>query len=194
MCHWELAWIYRKLSRDAPKAIEHAKENGDRESTFAVVEAESEEDKRKYKVILALNYITPILSGVFDILYYLKAINDVENSSAAISNNRFTYVEQGLRISLCAVVSSVGVLQCISGVILIRSVFSIRNFFKTHDADEVIDTRQLVLHSSAFGIYLIAQVIYYGSWTIRIKRDDQSALFFVAQIGTFFYLVFNLVS
>lgn len=127
MCHWELAWIYRKLSRDAPKAIEHAKENGDRESTFAVVEAESEEDKRKYKVILALNYIMPILCGVFDILYYLLAINDVDNhTSTAIADNQFTYREQGLQLALTVAVSSVGVLQCISGVILIRSVFSIR--------------------------------------------------------------------
>ena len=58
----------------------------------------------------------------------------------------------------------------------------------------MIDTKQLCLHSSAFGIYLVAQLMYFSTWTIRTNRKNESNLLFIAQLGTSCYILFNCVS
>lgn len=51
-------------------------------------------------------------------------------------------------------------LQIISGIILIWSVISIRNFLKSSGQSvQQIDIKTLLLHSSAFALYIISVVV-----------------------------------
>jgi hypothetical protein len=56
-----------------------------------------------------------------------------------------------------------GLLQWISGVILIKSVFKIRRFFLEHHAAVSLNVKKITLHASAFIIYLAASIAYFGS-------------------------------
>jgi hypothetical protein len=51
-------------------------------------------------------------------------------------------------------------LLIISGVILVTTVFAIRQFYKQRNAIDVLDTGVLVRHASAFALFLIAVLIY----------------------------------
>jgi hypothetical protein len=90
-------------------------------------------------------------------------------------------------------VIAVGVLQCISGVILTKAVIEIRRFLIDNDHADMINLSQMVIHSGAFAFYLFAEVIYYGTWTMRVNRSATNLLIY-AQYGTSLYLILNFVS
>jgi hypothetical protein len=76
--HFELAWIYRKLSKDVPKAIKIAEREGQTERvTFSDLEPENER-KKEYHLIMWCNVIFPILSGIADVVYYYSIKNPLD--------------------------------------------------------------------------------------------------------------------
>jgi hypothetical protein len=56
-----------------------------------------------------------------------------------------------------------GLLQWISGVILILSVFKIRSFFLQHHQAVNLNVKKITLHASAFIIYIVASIAYFGT-------------------------------
>lgn len=57
-----------------------------------------------------------------------------------------------------------------TGLILLRSVFSIRRYFAERKAFDFINTPMLVRHAVAFGLYMLTVVLYnasmvYWGWT-----------------------------
>jgi hypothetical protein len=63
---------------------------------------------------------------------------------------------------------SIGALQLISGFYLIRSVFKVRSFFVRNGGNESVDTRILVTHSTAYILYLSANIIYYTMFSYHV--------------------------
>jgi hypothetical protein len=59
---------------------------------------------------------------------------------------------------------------------LIQSVGKIRAFFKERDAEDLIDTKVLLLHASAFGIYLVSVMVFYIA-TLLYFIDQKDSLF-----------------
>ena len=53
----------------------------------------------------------------------------------------------------------VRVMSIVSGLILIKSVLQIRNFFKEHNATEFVNTNMLLRHGAAFGLYLVCTIV-----------------------------------
>lgn len=143
-CHFELAWIYKKLSRDAPKVIERAQELDERASSTAL-ETETPEDKRNYAIIMAMNYVFPILAGGMSVAYQFRIIGCYEKDRPFGEQCEWTpdnprvgelplFGYDKLKWIFASFVLVVGLLQIVSGVILIRSVISIRTFFQEKDA------------------------------------------------------------
>lgn len=61
----------------------------------------------------------------------------------------------------------VGALQIVSGVYLIVGVLRIKRYMNgTTGGENEINTKMLLLHSSAFGLYLLGVVAYYSTYTI----------------------------
>jgi hypothetical protein len=61
----------------------------------------------------------------------------------------------------------VGALQIVSGVYLIAGVLRIKRYMNgTTGGENEINTKMLLLHSSAFGLYLLGVVAYYSTYTI----------------------------
>ena len=130
-----------------------------------------------------LNIIFPILSGVADVIYYYS-IKDPLNEWGSKTLLMWIFT---------VLVVMVGVLQCISGVILTKAVLVVRRFLIDNDHREMINLKQMLIHSGAFVMYLVAEVVYYGTWTMRIDRSAENLLIY-AQFGTSLYLILNFAS
>lgn len=125
-----------------------------------------EPDQKKssctYWTFLVLNVVFPACEGVAYIwLWTTLYINNKKESD-------------GLEIYFFnASVIGTGVLEIISGVLLIQSVGKIRAFFKERDAEDLIDTKVLLLHASAFGIYLVSVLVFYSATLLHfIYQQD----------------------
>lgn len=59
-------------------------------------------------------------------------------------------------------------LQMIAGVWLMVSVYRIWKFFRERNAADFIDTKALIRHALAFGLYLIAIVGYFTIWILHM--------------------------
>jgi hypothetical protein len=70
----------------------------------------------------------------------------------------------------------IGVLQIVSGAYLISGVLRIRSYFKKNESDLAINTRMLLLHSAAFGLYLFGALAYYGTYTLCYLHTTEGTL------------------
>lgn len=87
----------------------------------------------------------------------------------------------------------IGLCQILSGIVLLKSVISIRNFFKARNDLEYIDIATLVRHAVCFGSYLLFCSLYYLTYTYYIL-DGSHFSFVVFTWSTNLYLVGNFVS
>jgi hypothetical protein len=62
----------------------------------------------------------------------------------------------------------VGVFQILSGVYLNIGVYRIHSYFKDKQAEVRVNTKIMILHASAFGFYLLSDVILYSAYTVFI--------------------------
>jgi hypothetical protein len=86
-------------------------------------------------------------------------------------------------IASIAASSIVGLLQCFSGYIMVKSVLSIRKFFKERNATNFINIPMLMRHSVAFVLYLLSTLADYGTFAIFLAfpNDYTFNLFMTAQ-------------
>ena len=68
------------------------------------------------------------------------------------------------------VTNTVGILQIISGVYLIRGVYLLRRFLREH-----INTTTMVLYASAYVIYLFTTILYYVTFNMDLIYNDGPA-------------------
>ena len=57
-------------------------------------------------------------------------------------------------------------LEIITGVYLIRSILKIKRFYKENNIRQKLKTTTLILHSSAFGLYLVSEVLLITSYAV----------------------------
>ena len=113
-----------------------------------------------------LNILFPLLESITLINY---------NSTRIIADQP---PSKFAKYSLSIVTTMVGLLQTISGIYLIRGVYLIRRFLREH-----INTTTLVIHASAYGIYLVATIFYYGTSVLYVFSNENKfvRLFQVAE-------------
>jgi hypothetical protein len=88
---------------------------------------------------------------------------------------------KGHEVPFCSILFDIfldltGLLQWISGVILIRSVFKIRSFFKDHHEIVSLNVKRMTLHASAFIIYIVASISYFSTETLNQVMDNSFSL------------------
>jgi hypothetical protein len=132
--HFLLADKYKEIATEIPKIIEQQPPEKKRTCT--------------YWTLLTLNIAAPVIQ-VASIIYA----------------NTLVYVKNGSLTKLADVVNIiafdlVGLLQIISGVMLINGVIRIRRFF-SGKPDAALNTKYLTLHAGAFGLYLVAVFVLY---------------------------------
>jgi hypothetical protein len=83
-------------------------------------------------VLLSLNIAFPLLCPFFQIPYNLTVMNH-----AAPAVNPGVFIE--LMLDVCML--GVGFMQIVSGVILVKSVFKIREFFREEGQESTLSTQ-----------------------------------------------------
>jgi hypothetical protein len=119
-------------------------------------------DKVIFWLILSLNVMLPLYRALVAIEYRLKLLNGE-------SIQDWVYISSNISIA------GVGLLQVLSGTILIISVVKIHRFFVKKQAADFINTRMLLRHAASFGIYTLSMALYYAASCIHIwdPHDDE---------------------
>lgn len=142
LAHFILAWQYKTLSEDIPKVLEEDY-------------LEVSQNRVLYWSLFAANILLPLLFPVF----IIKFNNGIVNG-------------QGVSTAMQTIFSvdtiGIGLLQIISGVILVQSVFAIRDFYQRRGEVESISQRRIITHAVAFGAFLVPQTIYYAAALVHI--------------------------
>ena len=114
-----------------------------------------------FKVLLVCNLLFPLLEAPILIAYNNQFLIKGEKPSTFI-----TY---------CAYIvpDLVGVFQIASGILLMLGVYRIHSFFKDIEAEVRINTKVLLLHGSAFGLYLLSDVALYTTYNIYIFQPER---------------------
>lgn len=105
-----------------------------------------------HKILFACNIMFPLAAGVFVYLYTKDLENPEKQPSMALT------ILDDVAIDLVLLV------QLISGVILVRSVVRIRDFFKSKDEVDQLDTKGLFYHAISFTLYLFVVSAYFVAW------------------------------
>ena len=113
-----------------------------------------------FKVLLVCNLVFPLLEAPILIAY---------NNQLLIKEKTSTF------ITYCAYIvpDLVGVFQIVSGILLMLGVYRIHSFFKDIETEVRINTKVLLLHGSAFGLYLLSDVALYTTYNIYIFQPER---------------------
>lgn len=117
----------------------------------------------------------------------------MQNFNAAVYSGSHPEPSQISTAAFNTINDLVGLLQIISGVYLIRGIIKIRGFYKKHEMTSSINTVTMLLHAGAFGIYLIADIAYYGSNVIYGLNPSSKHAFNLYAGSSMFYVWANLV-
>lgn len=138
--HCVLAWQYRALSTDIPRMIEE-------EQSFIVEkdEAEQQKDDLKRKILTGLAIAFPAIEAFLLIYYRFDLETEKEHSVFVMW---VIIIDQTL----------VYVSQIVSGYLLVRAVWKIRQFNLSKDSG--LNTSSMLIHSASFLLFLLMAVIY----------------------------------
>lgn len=126
-----MAFKYRRISRTIPEQLENHPPS-----------VQSRCSKHTETALLVMNTLLPLL-----VIPMLPALIN----KGAITIFEWLYF---------ALVITYGILQCVLGYILVRSVVDIRRYFIDKNAADFINTRMLIKHAVAFGIFLLAIIFF----------------------------------
>jgi hypothetical protein len=133
--HLELAWIYRNIARTTPLAI----------NDLDLDEEEEEKEEKLHDKWMAANLIAPLIFAVF-----------VSYEKLGCEDRHCGVTKTAWAVSYIAVI----LLQVISGMYLIAALKDIRFFFIGNKATDHLNIKEMALHGTAFGLYLIAAAVY----------------------------------
>jgi len=66
-----------------------------------------------------------------------------------------------------------GILQIISGTYMIHAIFKIKAFFDRQEASNELNLVVMILQGSAFGLYLLADLLYYVLRTLYFIKSSR---------------------
>jgi hypothetical protein len=130
----------------------------------------------KYWVLLVLNGLSGFGVGV--ILVIFRTYTLIDGHAPLPWMSWFYNAAQQL----------VGGLQIYSGIILIRSVLSIRRFFIERGAADFINSSMLLRHASCFIIYIVTTTSFFVAFGIYTFKPTTQIYEIAAAVGIFFQL------
>ena len=142
--HLVIAFEYLKIARNVPKAIKRQRFMNRKRRRVV------------FLLLLVCNVLFPLLEAV-----------------VLIPFNTQLFIEglvPGKIVSYCAdiVPDLVGVFQIVSGVILNVGVYRIHSYFKDRKGEVRVNTEIMILHASAFLLYLVGDVVLYLAYTAYV--------------------------
>jgi hypothetical protein len=152
MSHFFLAWKYKTITRTIP-----AKFRGEEP------EPESTRSRVAYYILLWVNILS-IPFRVFGLSLF----------RIAVQLHGVTPTPLQLDVLIPVSFNLTGVVQIVTGCLLIYCVWTIQRFFKERGDEGYIDTAALCRHATCFGSYLLISVVYYTAFTIFIYNPTDA--------------------
>jgi hypothetical protein len=88
----------------------------------------------------------------------------------------------------------VGLFQLVSGYQLIVSVLAIRNFFKARNDEKYINTKMLMRHASAFGLFMVTDLVRYIAFSFYALHPEDPTVLNVYLIAKIFWILGSFLS
>lgn len=155
VAHWILAAKYRMNAAEMPLIVQGKQ----------VPEEQRESRRRNFRLVLALNILATFAELLFDIPLNIALFSTTTESPSA-------FVLYGAIITPTVMT----VFLVVSGVVLIRSILKIRNFYRDSGTESQLNTRALLFHAVAFGLYMIGVVLYAIAWDISTRFPTNEKL------------------
>jgi hypothetical protein len=106
---------------------------------------------------IAINGVFPAMEAVFGVWLYTLADKGLETPNS-------------LEVAFSVSIVGVCLVQVVSGVILIKSVLSIRKYLLA-GAPERVNIKTLIVQSASFGLFLVSISFYAVIYVIYILND-----------------------
>lgn len=166
--HWALASNYKMIAKEMPVILDGGQ----------IDQAQKDRRNKEYNILLALNILAPTIE---------MAVGIPLNVALFTGSG-----QPALSITIAAIVFPTfsQLMQVISGIVLISSVVKIRRFYFEKNIEQQLNTGKLLLHASAFGLYLISIVIYYASWDLFLLSPTKK----LEAVTVFLFFVFYVVA
>jgi hypothetical protein len=142
-----LAMKYKEISNTVPLMLEKT----------PIPDAFVRRQRAVNWALLTLNILFPVLEPFFTIPQAIE----VRNQGAPL----------WLDVGACLIPDIVGLLQVISGVQLVTSIFKIKKFLSGKSEEVMIDTRTMLMYAVSFSLYLVAEASELISFNISVDRS-----------------------
>ena len=161
VAHWILASKYNQIASEIPYLIYEV-------SIPASLKACHQ---RMYWIFLILNTLPAILGSVLNIPYnqYYYIVNDPAKASF-FGTAEIPIFFFGFGLGL------------VTMYVLLLSVYKIRNFYRDNKLTEEMNTKAMVFHVLAFGLYVVSVLLIDTSLTLLIIRPSNPTFFKVFEI------------
>lgn len=129
------------------------------------------------KALMVLNVLFPIVLPIPMIRYSLVVLDPQ-------STEKIVWDEIAYEVAFLGV----GILQIVSGIILVQGIVKVRLFFVNKGAEDSMDTKNHIIHSLSFILYLLAGCVYYVMFSIHVfqpKLDVAWTHYFEAGIAMY---------
>jgi hypothetical protein len=151
--HFELAWTYRRIAGDTPMLLNEE---------LTVMSEDDAKSRVWYWVLMASNCLIPVLQFIGYVVYL-----------SAYKTSNVTEADKWL---LNVATLGGDFLLIVSGFYLISSVVKIRKELIENGTPNILNTKNMLLHGSAFGIFLLSVSEYAVAETLLIFNPKSQSL------------------
>jgi hypothetical protein len=163
--HCILAFRYRLIALSGPFALEG----------LELPISKRRKENVLFWGLLTVNIAVPLIETALFVLFYREDLIKGGSPTSAVSQ------------FLNVVSISLGILQIISGVLLVAAVFVIRKYINTRD-DQEIRPATLLVHTGAFGLYLLSLIVNYAAEVIyNLHPQSEKAAYCYIWASIFYY-------
>lgn len=175
LAHYLLADKYRTIAHNLPNQFSDRKSNKSAEKQKC--------RKIIHWILIVCNVGFPILASLFVFIFGIEVLK-----------NHFHQAGHWVLVMITITSSLVGLVQMISGIILVQFVLKIRAFFKSRNEMDCINSRALLRHAIAFGLFLLTDIAYYVMWPIYTHFPRKPRVWSIYCIITLFWLGGSMIS
>jgi hypothetical protein len=154
VAHWIFAARYRTIAKEMPIIVQGG----------SIKSEDKAKDEKQFNKLLILNIIGPSLELAVNIPLNIVVFTQFQTPSTLLTIGAIVFPTFS------------ATLQIISGVVLVRSVLKIKQFYRDKDIEDRLNMPTLLLHSSAFLLYLVSIILYVVIWDFFVVYPDDSQI------------------
>jgi len=145
--HFLLAMKFKRMSKAVPALLDgkHPKQN-------------TKCDIIAFWTVIVLSILFPLLTMLVGIEYRLRELH-------GYNTGKWILISKNISIT------GIGLIEVVSGIILVNSVYNIYRYFADRKKTDFIDTGMLLRHAGAYGVYTVCTFAYFAALDYALWTD-----------------------